>query len=323
MVLRHWLGFLFITSVALSSTGCISRPPPAYRQIDKNSTAYQEAHRLEAEKLLAQGKTSREAGKIADRRTTRQFTEAEKARRLELAKPLIDAWRAFEQPRGCWAYTATTTKREDGVTSVTVERFNPFEPEERIWTLLSRDGATPDEKTQLSYRREKLKAWRKQLKESASRPSKLKRIELDVLSEEFSSTSSEVTGDVTFVITTRPMKVHGLIDCPSSLESYTLTAAQLARTTSKQLGTLTVTLFPLIAHIDEGEQFSEYGLIDPALPPFILRTTVFFKARIYGKTMTTDVQVTYSDYQRVKCYDDRFEVNVGALDVIDFLPGSK
>jgi hypothetical protein len=40
-------------------------------------------------------------------------------------------------------------------------------------------------------------------------------------------------------------------------------------------------------------------------------------------TRVIQSEIVYSDYRRVKCYDDRFEVNVGAPEMIDFLPTSK
>ncbi len=66
---------------------------------------------------------------------------------------------------------------------------------------------------------------------------------------------------------------------------------------------------------------TDYTVIDPALPPFIAKTTAQFRARILAKD-TGDVteEAVYSDYRRVKCYDDRFEVKIGPPSASDFLP---
>ncbi|MEO5960385.1 MAG: hypothetical protein ABIR80_14820, partial [Opitutaceae bacterium] len=145
--------------------GCISRPPPpAYRTVDREAPAFKEAVARETERQREQGKSPAKAQEIATTKITRQIIKTEQDRRIAQVAPLLTALTSFDRSRGCWAYTITTTTRQPDNTTVLVERYDSFQPEERLWTLVSRDGQSPDEKTQADYRRAKLRARQKQLK---------------------------------------------------------------------------------------------------------------------------------------------------------------
>ena len=149
---------------SLLFAGCISRPPPpTYRNVDREAPAFKAAVARETERQREQGKSPAKAEEIATTKVTRQIIKTEKDRRIEQVAPLVAALTAFDHPRGCWAYTTTTTTRKADKITVRVERYDAFQPEERLWTLVSHDGQTPDEKAQADYRRAKLRTWKRQL----------------------------------------------------------------------------------------------------------------------------------------------------------------
>lgn len=55
-----------------------------------------------------------------------------------------------------------------------------------------------------------------------------------------------------------------------------------------------------------------------------LRFPVFRRASLGFSCVPGEVEqeAVYTDYRRVKCYNDRFEVKVGTLEVVDFLPSA-
>lgn len=108
-------------------------------------------------------------------------------------------------------------------------------------------------------------------------------------------------------------------DIPPSRETYVAQDAVLAGHTITYLGpaSLLAGLFK-IAHFDSA---ADYALIEPELPPFVAKTTVHLRGSFFGNdTGEVEEETVYTDYRRVKCYDDRFETRIGAPQMIDFVP---
>lgn len=303
----------------------MSRPSTSpYRRVDQTTPAYREAVAHETATAIAQGKSAAEVEKSAKRRVTRQFVAAEKQRRLDLVAPLTAALTALDQPRGCWTYTMMIRTTRDGRTTVTVERFDPYQPEEKLWTLLSRDGTTPTEATQADYRRTKLRAWQKQQARDAKRKLPLaEQIRANALYTELETETAADPGVITYRFVREAVHWTFIGDLPRQRETYvvdTATAAVRRHETvylgpSKILGRLTIEAF---------EQATDYGMIDPALPPFPVKGTAHSRYRTFaGPIHEETVEKTYSDYRRVKCYDDRFQAIPGELRPIDIVPGGE
>ena len=122
---------VFLFGLTGMLAGC-SMPKAAYRQVDHETPAFKAAVAQETEHQQAAGKSKAAAEKIATNKTDARFAQNEKDRRLALIAPLIQAMEALEKPRGCWAYTVTTTVRQDGQLTLTdVVRYDPFQPEEK------------------------------------------------------------------------------------------------------------------------------------------------------------------------------------------------
>lgn len=295
-------------------------PKASYRQVDESSAAYRAALSEETLRLQTVGKSSEEAAKLAPAQAKEAIIEAEKARRTAGVAPLAQVMTAFDRPRGCWAYTVTKTRTVDGVATVTVERFDPFEPEARIWTLLSRNGEVPDAAAQAAYREERIRKWKKSIDRKSRGTNAEHLSSLARLADfEVATTETEKVTEYRFGRKNMGMALVGntgeyrhtyVVDhahatlLRRSIELLT-PAAILANTTK-------------IAYL---HSTTDYTVIDPALPPFISRVATQFRGSLLGKD-TGDVteEAVYSDYRRVKCYDDRFEVKIGPPSASDFLP---
>jgi hypothetical protein len=187
--------------------------------IDQESHVFQSALEEETQRLLAAGQTRREAEVRAQKTVTKRFSKEATEERIVLAQPLLAALRELEKTRGCWAYTVTTKSTQNEITSVTVERFNPFEPEERLWTLVSRNGQPPDENAQRVYRKNKLRGWRRSVKHLKSPAADL---EKTVSQNDITRTASELTGLTLFSVWAPAVSVRGAFDAqlPARMSVY-------------------------------------------------------------------------------------------------------
>jgi hypothetical protein len=73
--------------------------------------------------------------------------------------------------------------------------------------------------------------------------------------------------------------------------------------------------------VDYFDANTEFAVVDPAIAAFPTRSTVRYRLHLFGVDHgDIEIKTTYTDYQRVKCYDDRFEVQIGTPQLQDFLP---
>jgi|GEM_PF-6076970 len=302
--------------------GCISLPQPAYRKVDVASPQFKSAVALETEKQLANGNSARAAEKISTARVVEQFAQAEKTRRLDSVAPLLRAMGSFERPRtGCWACVVTTTTRAEKGTTVKVERFDPFQPEERLWTLLSRDGVVPDEKAQAAYRSARLRPWRREQRKKLPDHPTPERVKFYATSGEIDITPASSNTPQTFSFLKEETKIPFVADIPKAHITYQIDASgeNVLRRTQTNLGP--VSLMGGSLKLPVWEISTDYLVIDPSLPPFVEKSAVHLHAIYLGKD-SGDVWVEriYSDYRRVKCFEDRFGVSIGEPITSDFLP---
>ncbi|MBI5381131.1 MAG: hypothetical protein HZA31_04460 [Opitutae bacterium] len=310
---RPALAFL-LAAIVIALTGCISRPvrnhSPAYRRVDSTAPEYRAAVDREFEAEKAKGKTDSAADLIAEMRVYEQFTSSEKKRRTSGVAPLVAALEAFDRPRGCWAYTVTTTTSTNGKVVEEVERYDPFQPEARLWTLVSRNGRAPDEDDQRSYRREKLREWN----QSQARLTEATRKRASVAAKEALNNDFKIVDTEDATRTTFQFADEKSADPKDKEPGFRRT--YVVDNASGAILRHTYTVIPgsigELATVYYDDRTTDYVILDPALPPFPSKVWRRFHRRILlsdsGEIEFTKV---FSDYRRVKCYDDRFEVRVG------------
>lgn len=314
---------VFSGAVSLLVAGCISVSRPGYLNVDRDTPEFKLAVADETQRQQEKGVTAGKAEKIAEQKVTQQIIRSERQRRSEQVIPLVQALTAFDRPRGCWAYTVTTTTRKAGTVSVVVETYDAFQPEERLWTLVSRDGQPPDEKAQTAYREKKLRAWKKQLKKGPSKYSKTEQAKLRATASEMEITPAGPAGQTTFTFTTGGGHISLIGDIPSLRITHTIDAASSTVTGETQTLMKPFSGLAGAVKMESWASTSEYALIEPTAPPFPIRTTFQFHGVFFGKdTGLVEGEAIYSNYHRVKCYDDRFEVKIGEPSMSDFMPGS-
>lgn len=308
---------LFIVLGIALLAGC-TVPTPGYRKVDQNSPEFQALTERTSAALQANGVGTEDADRRAIQAATRQMVAAQKEDRPRQVKPLAAALDAFDQPRGCWAYTVSTRRVTDGKLSVQVETFDASQPESRIWTLVSRNGQTPDEAEQAKYREDKLRSWKKSLARAKSRHMDSGHMTRDAVYADL-QIAAEKPGQTRFVFSRGRMSIPVVGTITSSRTGYLLDDA-----TGKLLG-VTRMIGPnsmiLGIRVHQFETSSEFTNIDDSLPPFITKLNAHVHIVGFGKD-TGDLvhESVYSDYRRVKCYEQRFNVKVGTPEVQDFLP---
>jgi hypothetical protein len=283
---------------------------PDYKpaQFDRNSPAYKAALARETDHQKATGLSEVAAQKAAQKIVNREAFENEKQRLQELVAPLGRALDALDRPRGCWSYVATTTTTVDGQTTVEVGRFDASQPEEKLWTLLTRNGQPPDADAQAGYRRKQLAAWHRQ--QRPKRRSASESVRLDALLDDMVITPSTSDGTVTYYLKSGEFYATLSIDFPSMEYTYVMKDDRIVQVTSTiaQPATVLASAFKL-HHADD---VTHYVQIEPDLPPFVARKIRHYHQRILlSDSGEVEEETVYSDYRRVTCYDDRFTVEIG------------
>ncbi|WP_415909923.1 hypothetical protein [Oleiharenicola sp. Vm1] len=188
--------------------------------------------------------------------------------------------------------------------------------------MLRLNGAEPSESTQADYRRAKLRTWQKQPDRAAQRkrpPAELTRS--DALYAELETEATTVPGAVSYHFVRETMHWTLVGDLPRQRETYVVNTAApvVQRHETVYLGPARILGGSFT--VESFEQATDYGVIDPALPPFPVKTTAHSRYRkLGGPAHEESVEKTYADYRRVTCYDDRFQAIPGELRPIDIVP---
>lgn len=323
--LRRSLVFALLSGLLLAATGCGSLPTAGYRRIATDSPEFKSALARATATELEAGKSKGDAESIAARRVREQMVKAEKLRRSESVVPLQLALDALDQPRGCWAYTLTTTYQENEKTTVSVERFDPFLPEDRIWTLVNRDGRPPTDDEQSSYRRTQLAKWKKQQAAARKGRTASERSGRKALLVETVDVMRGASGSpTTFSFMSSRSRVPLLGELPEVREAYEVDETTNRLINHHRTYLTSSSVLGGSVEIDRWEQSTTYAIVDPAVAAFPVSSRASFRIRAFGND-TGDVAIAcvYSDYRRVKCYDDRFEVQIGVPSLQEFIPGPK
>ena len=316
---------------ALGLGGCVTEPTPTDFQADTQTPEFKAEVAQETVELRAAGKSDEEARAEAYRRVTEQKLEAIRAQRREAMAPLLAALNAQHPPPAppvgmppkplpdAWAYTLTTAAVVSGQSRAMVERFDPSQPEERLWTLLQVDGRLPTPDEHSDYGHSRVKKWKKKQEQEVENPPDPRRI-----GEHSNLTMSapDAAGRVTYAFVTTPLHVALLATIPATRYSYSLVPAshELVQRGEAMLGEASLLMGAV--KIGRFEVLTDYHVELPELPPVPTHSRVRVQARSLGRD-TGDIilDATYSDYRRVVSYDRRFVVWIGVPTMSDFTPG--
>ncbi len=320
---RHPISLSLLLALAATCiAGCASRPnKSSYRNVDVTKPEFQAAVARETAVETAKGKDADEAAKIATKRVTREAVATEKQRRTDEVAPLTAALTDLQRARGCWTYLLTTTTTKAEGVLITTERYDPHEPEEKLWTLLSFNGEKPTDQAQADYRASRLKAWKKQLARAAKEKPVAEKTTRRALYSDLSVTHDTEGGPGMYRFNREAAHVPLIGDLPASREAYLVDETHQAVLHHQQTYLGETSIFGGAMKILTWDTATDYTVIEPALPPFIAKAMMHYQAHLFGRDSGDVVIVReYSDYRRVKCYDDRFEVKIGEPTTSDLLP---
>jgi hypothetical protein len=74
----------------------------------------------------------------------------------------------------------------------------------------------------------------------------------------------------------------------------------------------------LIAKVREGEAHMEFGVVDPKFDPVLVSMRGDFGVSVLFIPVNATFITTRTEWQRVKPYNDRLQVKLGPLEVLDF-----
>ena len=73
--------------------------------------------------------------------------------------------------------------------------------------------------------------------------------------------------------------------------------------------------------MDEFNETKEFAVVDKDYPPFLVRRTNRYHTKVPGRDSgLVEEEILYTDYRKVKCYDERFEVKAGELRILETIP---
>jgi hypothetical protein len=227
------------------------------------------------------------------------------ALRAAVPELLADAAGKYSQDAGHWAQTQTTIERDkDGKTSkVRVVRYDPSQPYDEQWTLLTLDGQPATAEQVKKYRKEaeERRKNRKTVGELA---------ELDqaaVLEETDQTVTYEVPLRKMDNVRLPPEKFQLLMRVNKARRAFESASIRL-RSPVRAV---------LLLKLKSGEADVGFATVDPKFAPPV--TSIHADGT--GSVMFVRVGGSYdqvrSDFKRVKPYDERFEVKLGPLKTLD------
>ena len=124
-----------------------------------------------------------------------------------------------------------------------------------------------------------------------------------------------------FTFSGEPGHIALLGDIPGFRTRYTIKTETPTLSRSTQLLLTAFSGMGGSVKVYDWEGSTDYVLIAPDLPPFVSRTASRMSGRFFGKeTGLIEKETVYTEYRRVTCYDDRFQVRIGPPEIIDTFP---
>ena len=315
---RSLLKSASVVIAVFALAGCASQPM-AKPAAASSGSSFADEVAAEQAVLETKGESTNDAKIDATRSVTQAHAAAERLHVFAQVKPLAKALANMEGSHGSWEYDATTTTVTGGKTTVMVEHFDPSQPDETLWTLVSVDGKAPNEEAQASYRRLRLATWKRLLAARPRRPDSA-RIADRAFLETFTVTPlPDKTEEFAFV--TVPSKAPPIMTSGQFRDAYVLDpgTGRLVRQDTLLLYRVRVIGGLVVDEFEAAAAFGEFGV---GRFPLVAKTRSRIKAHIQAANLgETEVDVDYSGYHAVKPYQDRPMMRIGVPRLVDLIPG--
>lgn len=213
-----------------------------------------------------------------------------------------------------WACTQTTIQRDEKgrVKTQAVVRYDPSKPYSEQWTPLSVDGKSPAERDFRKYRR-----WGERARRRAENPEKDTRPTLgEVMNLAAAQIATEAAGHLTFEVPLRadrnerfpPDKFKVLVRLQKESGALENIAVELRAAFRTRL----------IVKVKDGEGTLNFATVDPRYAPTLVDLKGDASASIFFVSIGGEYELTRTDFKYVKPYYERFEVQIGPMQAIDF-----
>lgn len=220
-----------------------------------------------------------------------------------------------------WAYTETTVMKstKGKVREETVVRFDPSRPWPEQYTPLKIEGKVPTERQLKKYRERGEKRGDRLARPAEpadatapAKPERGKKVTLDldnprVLKDE----GDRLVYEAALKATTK--------DIPVDKFEVRVVVGKAAR----QVQHISLRLresfrVKLVAKLKAGEASADFAVVDPQYGPVMVSATGSFGASLLFVPVNGIFTNTRTDWKRVKPYNDRLQVKLGPLEVLDF-----
>ena len=208
-----------------------------------------------------------------------------------------------------WAYTQTTQvfdrqgEPEDGVT---VERFDPSLPYDQQWTLLQQDGRAPTAREERAWRKRKDREMKRREEKSLG----------EIMDLERAREVERYAGQVVFEVPLQPGASRRL---PAEKFAVLMAVDESSATLSEFMLKTTDSFRALGGEkVDRIEIKADFAMVDPQYVPQPRRIVASGAGRLLFFRVGGSAEITWSEFKRVKPYEDRFDVQIGELKVFGF-----
>lgn len=208
-----------------------------------------------------------------------------------------------------WAYTQTTQAfdrkgRPDG--GPTVERYDPSQPPAEQWRLIQWQGREPDGRDVRRWEKRKVKEQKRREEKTLG----------EVMDFDRATVREETAAEVVFAIPLQPgaskrflaekFMVHMTVERAREV----VTGFSLETTGSfRAMG---------VAKIDSIEVSADFRTVDESYAPQPHAIQARGAGRVLFFRVGGAAEIAWSDFKRVKPYNDRFEVRIGELKAFGF-----
>ena len=225
-----------------------------------------------------------------------------------------------------WAYTESASMRasKGGMKGETVVRFDPSQPYAEQFTPLLVEGKPPTEK--------QLKEYRKRGEKRGARVARAAQAARDPAyvppPAQLRLGGSMVTPDLEHPLVVREEGDRITFEVPVTSKRRDIPADkfQVLVTVNRAAGQIeNVSLHlresfrvKLIAKVKAGEASLDFRVVDPKFPPVLAAMTGNFDLSILFIPANGSFERTRTDWKRVKSYDERLQVRIAPLQLLDF-----
>ena len=217
-------------------------------------------------------------------------------------KPLMDAVMHQLKPSGCWACTVETTvvtSRANKPPTTTLVRFHPDKPPGQLFEILAINGLPPSEQKKDKLAARMLRNYERDLKHQRRSQSMLEQLVKNL--QEGACYMEHRDNILKYTIFVGEKSTFGM---RYEYEVDINTGALVSYSKSNLHGFRIVGL--LTVSVEISDVSGHYMLVEGSPAPRLQKSKDVFKGRSMGVKTEFTAESTYSDYEKVPCYDTRF-----------------